>query len=192
MGRQPADHLDPAPPPAEDDTARLFFAVWLDVAPRAALGRLAQALHPQCGGRAVPNRNIHLTLVFLGDVAASRIPDLRALAAGVVAPDFELVIDTVNYWQHNRIVWAAPQECPAALRTLVTALECALKDGGVAFDARPYMPHITLLRGARRAPPLQTVDAVRWRVVDFVLVQSLSYERTTVYEVMQRWPLGAV
>jgi 2'-5' RNA ligase len=179
-----------SPPPAADGTARLFFALWLDAAPRAALGRLAQALHPQCGGRAVPNRNIHLTLVFLGDVEARRIPDLYTLAAGVVAPTFELAIDTVNYWRHNRIVWAAPQECPAALQTLVAALERALKAGGVGFDGRPYLPHITLLRGARRAPPVQTVDAVRWRVADFVLVRSLSYDRTTVYEVMRRWPLG--
>ena len=190
MGQSGGVQLDSRPPPA-DGTARLFFAVWLDAAPRAALGRLAQALQPKCGGRAVPNRNIHLTLVFLGDVAASRIPDLCTLAAGVVAPTFELVIDTVNYWRHNRIVWAAPQECPAALQTLVAALESVLRAGGVGFDGRPYLPHITLLRGARRAPPMQTVDAIRWRVVDFVLVQSLSYDRTTVYEVIQRWPLGA-
>lgn len=179
------------PPPAVDGTARLFFALWLDAAPRAALGRLAQTLHPQCGGRAVPNRNIHLTLVFLGDVEASRIPDLCALASEVVAPGFELAIDTVNYWRHNRIVWATPQECPAALQALVTALERALKAGGFGFDGRPYMPHITLLRAARHAPPMQTVDAIRWRVVDFVLARSLSYDRTTVYEVVQRWPLGA-
>ena len=178
-------------PLAENGVARLFFALWLDAAPRAALGRLAQTLHPQCGGRAVPNRNIHLTLVFLGDVEASRIPDLCALASEVVAPGFELAIDTVNYLRHNRIVWAAPQECPAALQALVTALERALKAGGFGFDGRPYMPHITLLRAARHAPPMQTVDAIRWRVVDFVLARSLSYDRTTVYEVVQRWPLGA-
>ena len=180
-----------SPPLAADGTARLFFALWPDAAPRAALGRLAQTLQPQCGGRAVPNRNIHLTLVFLGDVEAGRIPGLCALAEKVVAPGFELAIDTVNYWRHNRIVWAAPHECPAALQTLVAALGSALKARGFAFDGRPYLPHITLLRAARHAPALQTVDAIRWRMVDFVLVQSLSYDRTTVYEVMQRWPLGA-
>jgi 2'-5' RNA ligase len=179
------------PSPAAEGTARLFFALWLDAAPRAALGRLAQTLHPQCGGRVVPSRNIHLTLVFLGNLAAGRIPDLCALAAGVTGPGFELVIDTVNYWRHNRIVWAAPRECPAGLRALVTALERALKAGNVGFDARPYLPHITLLRGARRAPPVQAIEPIRWRVADFVLVQSLSYDRTTVYEVMQRWPLAA-
>ena len=199
-GSDRAHHMDQArqdeglasPPLPADGTARLFFALWLDAAPRAALGRLAQKLQPQCGGRAVPNRNIHLTLVFLGDVEAGRIPDLCALAEKIVAPGFELAIDTVNYWRHNRIVWAAPQECPAALQALVAGLERALKGGGVRFDQRPYLPHITLLRAARHAPTMQTVDAIRWRVVDFVLVQSLSYDRTTAYEVMQRWPLGAV
>lgn len=177
--------------PAAAATARLFFALWPDAAPRAALGRLAQTLQPQCGGRAVPNRNIHTTLVFLGDVEAGCIPDLCGLAEKVVAPGFELAIDTVSYWRHNRIVWAAPHECPAALQALVAALGSALKAGGIRFDGRPYLPHITLLRAARHAPALPAVDAIRWRVVDFVLVQSLSYDRATAYEVMQRWPLGA-
>jgi len=138
----------------------------------------------------VPNRNLHLTLVFLGNIAANRIPEVRALAASVVAPGFELVIDSVSHWRHNRIVWASPQDCPAALRALVAALESALKAGGVGFDERPYAPHITLLRATRAAPPLQTVDAIHWRVDDFVLVQSLRRDHTTVYEVVQRWPLG--
>jgi 2'-5' RNA ligase len=190
MGRQPKDRLVTAPPPVEDDTARLFFALWPDAASRAAMGRIAQALNPQCGGRAVPNRNIHLTLVFLGNVAASRISDLCALADKVVAPGFELVIDSVNYWRHNRIVWAAPLECPAALHALVSALESALKAGGVGFDERHYKPHITLLRAARTAPPpMQTIDAIRWSIFDFALVRSRRIASSTIYEVVQRWPL---
>ncbi len=172
-----------------DDTARLFFALWPDAASRAALDGMAQTLHPQCGGRTVPNRNIHLTLVFLGNVAAGRIPDLCALAERITAPGFDLVIDSVNHWRHNSVVWAAPQECPAALRALVTALENALKVTGVVFDERPYRPHVTLLRGARRAPPLPMSEVINWRAADFALVQSLGRDRTTVYEVLQRWPL---
>jgi len=173
------------------DTSRLFFALWPDAAPRAALGRLAEALHQECGGRAMLTGNIHLTLVFLGDVASSRIPDLRTLAEGIVAQRFELAIGTVSYWRHNRIVWAGPKECPRPLLALVAELESALKAGDFRFDERPYAPHITLLRDARRAPAAQAVADIPWRIADFALVQSLRRDNASVYEVIQRWPLGA-
>lgn len=188
-GRRPAG-LD-SRRPAADGTARLFFALWPDAAPRAALGRLARTLHEECGGRAMLTRNIHLTLVFLGNVAAGRIPDLCALAKGIVAPRFELAIGTVNHWRHNRIVWAGPKECPDALRMLVADLESALRNSGFRFDERPYAPHITLLRDARRAPAAQTMGDIPWRIADFALVRSLRRDHATVYEVMQRWPLAA-
>jgi 2'-5' RNA ligase len=117
---------------------------------------------------------------------------LEEIAAAITAQSFELIVERVEYWRHNRIVWASPRECPAALQALVAGLERALKGGGFSFDQRPYLPHITLLRAARHAPAMPTVEAIRWRVVDFVLVQSLSYDRATAYEVMQRWPLGTV
>ena len=188
MGRQPADHLDPAPPTAEDDTARLFFALWPDAATRAALDGMAQALREACGGRAMQAPHIHLTLVFLGNVATRRIPELCALAAGIVAPRFELTVDRVDFWPHNRIVWAGPGVCPDELQRLVAVLEGALQSSGFRFDARPYVPHITLLRNARAAPP-RVVAGIRWHIADFSLVQSLRRDNSTAYEVVQRWPL---
>lgn len=190
MGRQPADHIDPAPLPAEDGTARLFFALWPDAASRAALDGVAQVLREACGGRVTQPPHLHLTLVFLGSVASRRIQELCSLAAGIVAPQFELAIDCVDSWPHNRIVWAGPGACPDELRGLVAVLEDALQRSGFHFDARPYIPHITLLRNARAAPPLQAVAGIRWRVADFSLVQSLRRANSTVYEVVQRWPLG--
>lgn len=190
MGRQQADHLDPATPQAREDTARLFFALWPDEASRAALDGMAQSSREACGGRAMKAAHIHLTLVFLGNVAARRIPKLCTLAAGVVAPRFELAIDRVTFWPHNRIVWAGPGVCPDELRRLVEVLEEALQAAGFGFDARPYLPHITLLRNARAAPPPQAVAGIGWRIADFALVQSLRRDNASVYEVVQRWPLG--
>ncbi len=45
------------------DTARLFFAAWPPPEAQQALGDLAGRLKSECGGRALPARNIHLTLV---------------------------------------------------------------------------------------------------------------------------------
>jgi hypothetical protein len=37
-------------------------------------------------------------------VDAARIPELQRIAASVVGERFDLVLDTLNYWRHNRIV----------------------------------------------------------------------------------------
>ncbi len=139
----------------------------------------------------MPAANIHLTLVFLGDVPTDRIQDLCASAETVTARGFELAIDSIKYWRHNRIVWAGPSVCPDALQALVAGLENALRVSGFSFDERPYMPHITLLRNARRAPAAQVVDAVSWRITDFALVQSVRRDNGTAYEPLRHWPLGA-
>ncbi len=170
-------------------SARLFFAAWPPPDVRGALGTAAQALHQQCGGRAVPARNIHLTLVFLGDVARERLATLRALAATVSVSRFEMSIDRAGYWRHNRIVWAAMANCPAALPELVERLEQRLAPADFQFDRRTYVPHITVLRHARRAPADAELPAVAWPVTHFALMESVPRGSRRAYEMLLEWPL---
>jgi len=172
------------------ETARLFFAAWPSPAVQESLGKLAQGLKRECGGRAIPAHNIHLTLAFLGDVARDRLARLEEIAAAVSGQRFELDVARVEYWRHNRIVWAGVDQCPGELQALAAGLEQALAPEGFRFDRRPYVPHITLLRDARRAPAMAAIPAVSWRVHDFALVESVPRERGRVYGVLRRWPLG--
>lgn len=176
---------------AESDTARLFFAAWPAPEVQQALERQARDFTRECGGRAIPARNIHLTLVFLGDVARERLAQLEALAGAVTAPRFDLDVDRVEYWRHNRIVWASVARCPEALLALVERLEQGLSSAGFRFDKRSYVPHITLLRNARRAPPEFAIPAIAWPVGRFALVESAQRGRGRVYEVLREWPLTA-
>lgn len=181
----------PIPRPLSGDGhARLFFALWPDDATRAALGGLACALQAECDGRVTPADNIHLTLVFLGNVPTARFADLCRAADGMTAPCFGLEIGVVNYWRHNRIVWSGPAQCPDALRSLVAGLESALASAGFHYDRRAYAPHITLLRNARRAPVTRTMATICWPVAGFVLAQSLHRDRAVVYDVLRYWPPG--
>jgi len=177
--------------PGRANTARLFFALWPDAGTQRALGALAQDFRRACGGRAVPAGNIHLTLVFLGDVERARQPRLEALAAGIRGTPFELVVETVEYWRHNRIVWAGTRGCPEALQELVTHLGQVLAVEGVQPEKRPYVPHITLLRNARRGPAVPMPAAISWPVSRFALVESVPRERGRAYDVVRDWPLTA-
>lgn len=174
---------------AESDTTRLFFAAWPAPGIQQALERHARELVRESGGRAIPARNIHLTLVFLGDLGRDRLPRLEAIAAAVSAPRFELAVNRVDYWRHNRIVWAGVGHCPDALLSLVDSIEQALSTEGFRFDKRSYKPHVTLVRNARRAPPGSAISAIAWPVTRFALVESAQRGRGRVYEVLRDWPL---
>ncbi len=169
---------------------RLFFALWPQPDTRDRLAALAGAMRKQCGGKATRPENLHLTLVFLGEVEATRLAEIEAAAAGVRAPAFELRLCRPGYWQHNRIAWVAPADPPRALFDLVSALQDALVMRGFARESRPYVPHLTLLRHARcRGEDWPAVD-IAWPVAEFVLVASVAQENGRAYQALGRWTLG--
>jgi 2'-5' RNA ligase len=171
-------------------TARLFFAAWPAREVQQALGEIAQRARRECGGRAVPSHNIHLTLVFLGDLPRSRITALEALASTVRSHRFDLTVNRLEYWRHNRILWAGVRTCPQALQALVARVQDALAGTEIRFDRRPYIPHVTLLRDARRAPADDACPEVAWPVDDFALMESAPRERGRAYQVLRSWPLN--
>jgi 2'-5' RNA ligase len=170
---------------------RLFFALWPNEAERDVLHAWAQACHAAAGGRMVPRENLHVTLAFLGEVEPARLPQLGAIAAGARAAGFELRLDRLGYWPHNRIVHAGASATPPALSALAGALAAARAQEGFRTETRPYHAHVTLLRDARAAPAGVQIDALRWRVDAFVLAESARIHGRLQYRPLQRWTLPA-
>ena len=171
-------------------TARVFFALWPDEMVNEQFMQWANLLHETCGGSITRPGNLHITLAFLGNVANSRLDELKLLAAKIGGSAFKLSFTAPGYWRHNRIVWAAPDETPQVLSDLVKALERSLQIVGFSFDERPYAPHLTLLRKARWDPPARTLKSINWAINEFVLVRSYQTERGAEYKVIGRWPLS--
>ncbi len=165
----------------------MFFALWPDQPLRRQLAVLAQAATQECGGRAMRTENLHLTLVFIGNVAHERLPLLHEIAASLALPSLNFVVDRIGYWRHNRIGWAAPTVVPQALARFVAGMEAALRNAGFALDERPYVPHVTLVRNARRGPAAESVGPARWDAERFVLVESVSGENGVRYDVIGEW-----
>ncbi|HUX30578.1 MAG TPA: RNA 2',3'-cyclic phosphodiesterase [Thiobacillus sp.] len=174
--------------PAGPDTLRLFFALWPDDATRAALNRAGKWLHQHWGGRRMRADTLHITLAFLGSTPAGQLDALAACADMVRTDAFELVLDQAGYWRHNRIGWLGVNQTPQHLE-LVGALNTALQGGGFAVDARPHVPHVTLLRNSAGGEALPC-EPVHWPVRDFVLVVSRREADGMHYDVIRRWPLA--
>lgn len=174
--------------PAAARPLRLFFALWPDPPLRAALAGTAAALRGSCGGRPPPARNLHLTLAFLGEVPPSRLPELAELAAGIPLRPFTLRLDCTGWWPRQRLVWAGARQCPDELDALAGKLAGALRAAGFRSEHRLFVPHVTLLRDAQRAPSQPAAALPPWRVAQFVLASSLPTGRGVAYRVVGRSP----
>jgi RNA 2',3'-cyclic 3'-phosphodiesterase len=173
----------------KEDRARLFFALWPSESVQARLAALANDARAECGGRAMAQANIHLTLFFVGSTERTRVPALERAAAHARAKPFSLVIDRLGYWRHNHIVWAGATECPPELSTLAATLRDALAAEGVQGEERPYAPHVTLVRDAQRKPAQSRIESCTWPADDFALVESVPAQGGVRYEPRARWRL---
>jgi RNA 2',3'-cyclic 3'-phosphodiesterase len=152
--------------------ARLFFALWPDSPARQALAARARDLAEECGGRPVPASSLHITLVFLGEVDASRIGELRRAAGAARGRAFDLALDRVGGFARAGVAWAGVRQPPAELLDLQADLERRVREAGFSPDGRPFAPHLTLARRVRKAPASRDADPVSWRAGSFALVES--------------------
>ena len=168
------------------ETVRLFFALW---PPSELQGKLAAWAKQAAGrGRAMRRENIHLTLAFLGDTNASLVPDVIALARDLAFSPMRLSLDRVGYWMHNRIIWCGAERDPPALTGLVSELRTRLDSGGIAYDRKPFVSHMTLVREAAGLDAAPAWVPLAWDLADFALVTSVRIEGRVTYQVTQRFP----
>ena len=155
----------------------MFFALWPPEEIARQLAGIAADFSQAAGGRPTRRETIHLTLAFLGEQPAERLPEVMAAARTVRTAPFELVIDQLGVWRHNRLLWAGCQSLPGELTALVEGLRVALHQVAIRFDEehRRFMPHLTLVRKLPEAafpPSLPPISPLVWRCERFVLVES--------------------
>jgi 2'-5' RNA ligase len=170
------------------DAQRLFFALWPDDDVRAQIRSAARALIPH-QAKAVSGDNLHITLAFLGRVAAPVRGCLERAAAAIRLPAFTLRLDRCGYWHRPRVLWLGADPAPEPLLALVRALAAGTVDCGLEPERRPYQVHLTVARKARRAVREGAIEPIEWGVERFCLVQSLTLPEGAVYRVLQSWPL---
>jgi len=159
------------------------------------MAELAQRLHLEslCSGRKTKIENIHLTLVFVGEVDPIKLEALREAGnktgeLGIRA--FELVLDGIRYWKHNQIVYATAATITPELVDLVNGLQIAVSAAGFGLENRPYVPHITLMKRASCQALPQLQEPVVWRVREWMLVKSEQTSGGSVYSPVHRWSLA--
>ncbi|MBL8132473.1 MAG: RNA 2',3'-cyclic phosphodiesterase [Anaerolineae bacterium] len=147
---------------------RLFIAIELPEPLKDRLERLKTNLPGAIWTR---RDTYHLTLRFLGDdIAAARLPDLRAALAAVQTPAFDVTLRGVGRFPPQprrpaRVLWVGVTPNPPLTR-LYRAVESAVIGLGFPADDHDFSGHITLAR-LKSNQPEPSVEGFLKRHADF-------------------------
>ncbi len=174
---------------------------------REALHRLQSDLrqHELSGLRWVRPEGVHLTLKFLGETPAERVPAIEgALATALLGTEpFRLALGapgTFGGRRGPRVVWLDITGDVQRLRELQATVEGAMVGVGFAPEERQYSPHLTLARVPQPPRPgtaervsraLEAVEPprVEFEVREIVLIRSRLQPGGAVYERLAGFPL---
>ena len=137
---------------SSDQILRAFIAVEISNEVRAALA-VEQARLKKFGARVgwVAPENMHLTLLFLGDIFGAQVAPLAAALDAVTAScaRFDLSVTGLGWFgpaQSPRVVWAGVREGAEQLGGLQKKIEEQARALGLRTEARAFHPHLTLGR----------------------------------------------
>ncbi|MBL8100913.1 MAG: RNA 2',3'-cyclic phosphodiesterase [Anaerolineales bacterium] len=132
---------------------RTFIAIELPEQIQNALEKQTARLRQPLGDdlvRWIPTQNMHLTLKFIGNVAASHMEFLKQLISQTADShsQFNLQISGIGSFPNSkraRVLWAGIH-APAELTSLQKSIEAGTTRLGYEKEERPFSPHLTLGR----------------------------------------------
>jgi RNA 2',3'-cyclic 3'-phosphodiesterase len=126
---------------------RLFLGLPIPPELTHALTCLTQAIELPKGRRTAPE-NLHLTLVFLGEVAEPTLPHIEQELSELNFAPFQLKLTSLNTFPRAGVLFAEVEPARPLLHLQAKVAASMARCGFAPEDpeARPYHPHITLAR----------------------------------------------
>ena len=160
-----------SPPRASYDARmRAFVAIELSDDAKRALTAIIQSLRGRRidGLRLVRPEGMHLTLKFMGNIDASRVPRIANALAAVSArhAPFRLTLAAPGFFPNAdraRVLWIGVGGDMRPLRQLQRDVDETLATLGFAAEKRPFNPHLTIARmrdSTARADRRRAADAL--------------------------------
>ncbi len=147
---------------------RAFIAIELPKNTLDAIEKQTARLRHTLGNdiiRWIPAQNMHLTLKFLGDIAASHVDFIKQMLAREADshPQINLQLGGLGSFptsRRPRLLWIGIH-APAGLESLQKSIEAGTSRLGYEQEERAFSPHLTIGRVRQNigAPELQKVRA---------------------------------
>ena len=152
---------------------RLFIAAELPENLMEALAETSADLRGSVKGRYVGTNLLHVTLAFLGEVEAARVPQIEAAleeACGGHGP-FPVSLGELGHFgrRFDAVLWQGFDAAGAqAFAGLARDVRDALSARSFAFDAKKFSPHVTLMRSADVSRGVLPMPCIATGTVDTV------------------------
>ncbi len=183
-----------------EEILRTFIAIELDEPLRIALAQVQNKLKrqvPPGSVKWVAADGIHLTLKFLGDTPASRVPEIEEALKRACAPLAPFVFSVEGRgcfpnFRRPRVIWVAVRDKGQRLIQLRDAIEREVAPLGWPTEEREFSPHLTLGRIARNVTP--ALQGTVGQVVEQTVVEQIGQQRVTGVSLIRSdlQPAGAV
>ena len=174
---------------------RLFVALAI---PRGVAESLMLIQGGVPGARWQSREQLHLTLLFIGEVNGEDVDAIDDALAGIEAPDFTVQLHGVGQFGNKQphSLWAAARPNPA-LDHLQRKVDNAIRRVGQPQDAHKFTPHVTLAR-LRHPDPDKVIEWLRYNALyasaefeagAFHLYSSKLTSDGSLYRLEQSYPL---
>jgi len=134
------------------ESIRVFIAVEIDRDIQSMLGNLVTKIQKTSTETVkwIPDRNIHLTLKFLGDVDTWELGSIQQLLRDVANQSraISAIITQLGAFpslSNPRVIWIG-LDAPSPLFQLARVIEESTRNLGFSTDNKPFTPHLTLGR----------------------------------------------
>ncbi len=163
---------------------RLFIAINFDEKTKSAIGMVRDNLRANSfSGNFTRDENLHLTLVFIGEVDESLVPAIRHAMNSIQAQPFFLKFTaTGSFKRENGEIWWLGAENNPMLSELQSTLSKLLAESGFDIEKRKYTPHLTIGRKVKlKNKSDKAINPIEFFVNSFSLMKSENISGTTTY-----------
>lgn len=135
---------------------------------------------------AVSFENLHLTLLFLGQLPTAKIAGLDSNLLRISMQPFSVVLDRWGHFSKPGILWLGFSQPVAPLLQLQADVLALCKHYHSGAN-KMYKPHVTLFRKLNHLPQLGKFEPIEWFVDGLVLVESSTCPEGVKYQVLQEY-----
>jgi RNA 2',3'-cyclic 3'-phosphodiesterase len=144
---------------------------------------------------AVNKKNMHFTLLFLGEVSEETIPDIKKALATISFKRFDVEFTHVGAFPNPRsprVIWIGVDD-QSSKQLVDLALQVEKKLGPLGFRPdKPFKPHLTIFRVKNRIDDIsgtierfKKVDLGKYTMTELKLKQSVLTPNGPVYSDLQ-------
>ena len=127
---------------------RTFIAINFNETVKDQIVQVQDALrNSSLKGNFTHRENIHLTLIFLGEISENKIDTIRNIISSIEFKPFEIIFThTGNFEQDaGKLFWLGTEPCDELLH-IQKKLASMLSEAGFSIESRKFAPHLTLSR----------------------------------------------